>query len=70
MLKVCRTPGAKALRQRLEKGEKLDLGSLEPAAIQFTLEHLQESTRRSGISSSLCICIHIGTHSIVILAKQ
>jgi len=32
-------------------------GSLKPAAIQFTLKRLQESTRRSGILFLLFSCI-------------
>jgi len=41
----------------------LDLGSLEPAAIWFTLERLQKSTRRSGIFSLLFSCIYIHRNS-------
>ena len=32
----------------MQEGEKIQLDSLEPAAIQFTLEHLQKSARQSG----------------------
>jgi len=39
----------------------MDQGSLEPAAIQFALEHLQESARRSGYF----LCMH-SNHSICV----
>ena len=35
--------------EKLQTGEKIQ-DSLEPAAIRFTLERLQESARRSGYS--------------------
>jgi len=42
------------------KKEKKNLGSLEPAAIRFMLECLQEYDRQSGnfFFPFLCICIH------------
>jgi len=48
---------------RKEKILWLDLGNLEPAAIRFTLERLQKSTRRSGIFSLLFSCIYIHKNS-------
>jgi len=48
--------------EKLEKGEKnpcLDLGSLEPAAIRFTLERLQRFTRQSGIFSLQFSCTYL-----------
>ncbi|XP_065893250.1 sodium/calcium exchanger 1-like [Dysidea avara] len=51
MLKICRTPGPtaclkKVCLKRWRKEKKIH-GSLEPAAIRLTLEHLQESAKRS-----------------------
>jgi len=46
--------------RRKKKKPWLGLGSLEPAAIRFTLKRLQESARRSSnfFFLFLCICIH------------
>ena len=45
--------------EKLEKGEKKSIGSLEPAAIRLTLELLQESARQSRyfLLSISCACI-------------
>jgi len=47
--------------QRPKKEEKIPLGSLEPAAIQFMLKRLQQSTRRSGICSHAFVSIDPGS---------
>ena len=44
----------------MQEGEKnpcLHLDSLEPAAIRFTLERLQESARQLGLFSLIIICL-------------
>ena len=48
----------------------LNLGSLEPAAIQFTLERLQKSTGPSVILAIFCVSISIGTPESMLYNKS
>jgi len=55
-------PAKDVMFEKLQTGEKIMMhqDSLEPAAIRFTLQHLQESARQSGyfLPAFLCIYIH------------
>jgi len=49
--------------EKLQTGEKIQ-DSLEPAAIRFTLERLQESARRSGYFLPVFFHVFISTGTL------